>query len=267
MTLISLLSWTGRRIERPSLLLAGLLASLHCNAEPRYRLVAGMGYTVCEALTRKLNAFPTSDPPMICRQDLRQGDSTFTEPAWENMDIESNLRLVYAAEALLPMYSRPGVLPPPFDEWTRAFIERLSAGTIAPRLHQTRVWLTERGYETVVGYEPTPGACDRMLKQQGVAAVGDGMYLFVKTGSPDEPLAPIGGASWLPRQVLIYQGRVFLLGSGNNYEHRGKESMHVWSIDLAPVFAGARYDASNPQVPAFSGYVEGARCSVNLTLD
>lgn len=247
--------------------IAGLLTVVQCPAETKYRLVEGMGYTVCEAFLRNLNSFPPSDPPMICRQKLRPGDSTFTELAWENLDVERNLHLVYAAESLLPTYTRAGRSPPTYDEWLKNFRERIQKSGINPRLSRALVGLADRRVETVIGYEPEPGACERLLKKRGIAAVSDGKHMFVLTSNEETPLQEIAGASWLPRQVLVYQGRGFLLGSGNDYEHRGTESLHVWNIRLGPVVVRERYDPHNLEAPAFDGYAVMQRCSINVTLE
>ena len=41
--------------------------SRSAKAKPRYKLVAGMGYSVCERYVRMLNAFPPDAPPILTR--------------------------------------------------------------------------------------------------------------------------------------------------------------------------------------------------------
>jgi hypothetical protein len=264
MTTIARFIVAGRRwLPHGVVVLASVLLTGTGEAEPKYRLVQGKGYTVCETFLKNLNAFPRSDPPMICQQKIHPSSKGFRWPVWEDLDLQSNLPLIYAAESLLPMFTKVGTKAPEFEEWKRQFEERLKADGSNPRLRKTRLALNERGPETIIAYEPDPGHCERLLKLRSPAA--NGMHLFVMRDRPDAPLEAINGnGSWFRQHILIYKSQAFLLWSANDYEQVQDDVQLIWSIRLHTVASSRKYDPNNPAVPTFDEYVGMPRCTIHV---
>jgi uncharacterized protein YecT (DUF1311 family) len=224
---------------------------------PRYRLVAGMGYSVCEAYLKHLNAFPPDAPPMICNVRPNPKFSDITQPKWEELSVEDNLSLIYAAELLLPPYYKwqykyrePPKPFPSYEEWKAGFDARVKAGKISPRLYRTRLALNERGPETLIGYEPEPDLCEHNLHKYN-SATGDGPHIFVLNDDPEEPLKHIGVGSDLRASVLMSKGRPFFAWGAS---HNPK----TWTLELYAVFSKMRSD-----VPKEYGL--GPRCEYRFS--
>src|SRR6267142_194097 len=121
------------RLSRVFLVITTTLCAGTVIAAPRYRLVNGKGYSVCEAFLKNLNAFTEAEPPMLCEQKLHPSHPEFKIPKWEELNIDNNLQLVYAAESQLWEFTPIGQKPSPFDEWVKSFRARVTAGKAKPR--------------------------------------------------------------------------------------------------------------------------------------
>jgi hypothetical protein len=217
-------------------------------AEPRYRLINGKGYSVCEAFLKNLNAFPASEPPMVCDVKVHPTHSEFSLPDWKAMDIQRNLKIVYAAESQMPtLNGRSGIPPLPYDEWVKAFQERIRTGKATPLLRRAVLTLNSRGPETVIAYRPVTSACVSAVALYNGAAPDD--YMFVlRTGS--EPL--VERVNLMNTSLVMFKKRPYFFTSGS-------QDLKTWGIDLRYV---------SPVLPALSGtsqYVPLFRCEFRVS--
>jgi hypothetical protein len=205
-------------------------------AEPRYRLVEGKGYTVCEAFLKNLNAFPSDEPPMVCEQRVHPTHPEFTRPTWEELDIQKHLTLIYEAESLLWKFTPIGSKAKPFDEWEKAYQERIRSGEAKPRLRKAVLNLNGSGAETLIWYEPLVGSCDQELTHKGVR--GPGGHIFVQQ-STTGALQPFGGLIGTEGRtdVLLYKNtQVQFLTAGMDMDLSNPDQpTPVWKIGLHPV--------------------------------
>jgi hypothetical protein len=162
-------------------------------SEPPDRIANGNGYTVCEAFLGNLNAFPADEPAMICEQEIRQEHPEFSRPVWEDLEVSKHLRLIYNAERLLWRFTPIGTEAKPFEEWERAYHERIRIGETDPRLRRTVVTLADNE-ETLIWYEPVVNACERELDTSGLADGPGGIYSFCERRESCKPSA----ACWAP---------------------------------------------------------------------
>lgn len=203
--------------------------------KPRYRLVAGKGYSICETFLKHLNSLPTNAPPMICNirpnpayNAVTRDDWDITQPDWEALDVQENLHLIYAAEMEYPPYSvyrydQDKELPT-FEEWKADFDARISAGKIHPKLYRTRLALNEEGrVETLIGYEPEPEACERNLPKYEWSTRSGGKHIFVFNDDPEEPVKTIHGnvGSDFLLTVLRYRGKYYFAWGGGDGPKKG----------------------------------------------
>lgn len=226
--------------------------------KPRYRLAAGKGYSICETYLKHLNALPPNAPPIVCNvrpnpayNAVTRDDWDITQPEWEELDVSSNLELVYHAELQLPPYYKyqykyrePPEPFPSFEEWKADFDARIAAGKIRPRLYRTRLALNERGPETLIGYEPDPDECRRGLQIGYVS--GDGPHVFVRSDDPAEPLKVIRGAlgSDFQTTILLYRGSPY-------FAWEASEDPETWGLGLSTPFSAMDFDRPKEYVLDF----------------
>jgi hypothetical protein len=233
-------------------------------AAPRYRLTTGKGYAYCEAFLKNLNAFPATDPPMICEQKLHPSHPELSDAKWEELDIQSNLKLIYAAEGLHPMFTHVGTKQADFATWRTRFEERIASGQAKPRLRQARLTISPRGSETILAYDPGIVAeqCD-VLEKQNRAGVGSGSYLYVLRDPESAGLEPIVGVTDTETRVLRYRSKVFLVWSTGGYQSLKRsdgtiyDTKPVWTILLQTIA---------PTLSSEGFYVGGDDCRISVDL-
>jgi len=195
--------------------------------EARYRLVVGKGYSICETFLKHLNALSSDALPMVCNirpnpnyNAETRDDWDITQPVWEEMNVQKNLHLIFAAEMEYPPYSvyrhDPNKKLPIFDEWKVDFANRIKAGKLHPKIYRTQLVLNEKGgVETLIGYEPDQGRCERDIQKHDMARPG-GKHIFVYNDDPEEPLKPIRGkyGSNFLTHILSYRGRPYFAWGG-----------------------------------------------------
>ncbi len=195
---------------------------------PRYRLVEGKGYSICEAYLKHLNAFPPETPPMVCNIRPNPKFSNITQPDWEEIDVNENIHLIYAAEMQYPPFSLnrydPDKSLPTFDEWKPNFDARVRAGKIKPKLYRTRLAINKKGgIETLIGYAPDPDRCERDLQNYNSGKTR-WAHIYVLNDDPNQPMKAIGGAygSHKTTRILIYRNRPFFAwGASEDFETWG----------------------------------------------
>lgn len=198
------------------LILTGVLAVSAAHAteaekKPRYSLVEGNGYTVCEAFVKNLNAFPAEEPMMACEQKIHPSHPEFTRPTWEELDIQSNLKIIYEAERLLLHVEAK---PKPFEEWLANYQEQIKSGVAKPVLKRFIIDLNGSGPETLIWYERSPNRCTESWKAYqyiGGSNSNSGYLFILRSGSG--LLELFGGLIGNQYRVdtIIYQGRPFFI--------------------------------------------------------
>jgi hypothetical protein len=216
-------------MKQVSLILVTLLCSVAITshaAQPRYKMVAGKGYGVCEAYLKHLNAFPPTEPPMICEHKINPKFKDISEPKWEELDIASNMKLVYEADIqrqLLwvnnPATTRFNNPKPDYETWRNAFEEKLKKEHLKPRLRRTTVTIHRypnvnipgNPIVTIIAYEPDLNLCQQeKANSVGYAPDGGGAHMFVLGVDPASPLIPFNGIAAANRfQILVHRGQAF----------------------------------------------------------
>lgn len=187
-------------------LVAGCACAQEPASAPSYWLKQGVGYPVCRDFLDNLNAFPPEEPPMVCEQKIHPTHSEFGRPAWEEMDIDTNLELIRDAERLLLRFNPTRSVGPDFADWERNFRERISSGRANPRLRRAPFQVGENPEETLILYEPVADECAIGLAKDGVGG-GPGGYLFVLSTATQKLDAFVGSIGTHQRtDVLIYRG-------------------------------------------------------------
>jgi hypothetical protein len=239
----------SKQISRGMLLLAASASLSVLAAGPRYRLVNGKGYTVCEAFLKNLNAFPATERPMICEQKIHPTHLEFSLPKWEVMDVQSNLKIIYAAESqIVELYDRPGEVKPSYDKWAAAFQERIKSKSATPILRKTVVTLNSRGPETVISYSPISNRCQSDVDIYREVVNGPDDYVFVlRAGST--PM--VERVHHLPINVLFHHNKPYFVWAAS-------QDFKTWGIRLYSV---------SPVLPALSGtnnYGLQFRCEIRV---
>jgi len=178
--------------------------------KPRFSVVQGKGWSVCESYARFLNSLLADEPLPACNLKL---SPSLKEPDWQVLDVQSSLDVIYTLE--YPPYRsslNPDKPPPPFADWKAAF-ERELAGGRAPRLQRTHLALVAGGpAETVLAYEVNRNECDDEVKKSGYSHLGSGANLFLwddrrhKINDYRSALAFPPG----PVRLLIFRGAPFM---------------------------------------------------------
>lgn len=189
----------------------------------RFSLVAGNGYSVCEAYLKHLNAQPAEAPPPLCRVALSPQFKNFREPRWEALDWKTHLDWLYEMENILPPR---GVEKPAFEPWKSDYMSRVDRGELAPRLRKADVVLNSKGVETVIGYDRNPGQCE--VSQQKYFQGRGGSYYFVLIDGTPQKFDDIGGkyGTRAESHLLIYGGRA-------RFIHVSDGKPFPWEMNLA----------------------------------
>jgi len=195
---------------------------VNARATRRYRMTAGFGYTVCEAFLKNVNAFPITEPPMVCDVKIHPQHGQFKKVEWEELPIKDYVQLAYEAELQLPM-SRAS--HPSFESWSTEFLGQVDRNEIVPWLRRTRLALNERGPETLISYERDSAECAKYK-------LGGGGHIFVRREEPKVKLEPIKGAvgSDLGADILVYRGKPFF------YRTTRGSGVDDWWLGLHPVY-------------------------------
>jgi uncharacterized protein YecT (DUF1311 family) len=124
--------------------------------KPRFTVIQGKGWTVCESYARYLNSLPESTPLPLCHIPRYPDFPDLKEPDWEVLDMSSNLELVYKLEKLTsPSYHDRPV--DTFDHWKTVYEQQIKDGVASPRLRRTHLTLLDKGpVETILAYVTCP---------------------------------------------------------------------------------------------------------------
>ena len=221
-------------------------------SKPRYRIIQGKGYTVCEAFLKNLNAFPPDEPPMVCEQKIHPTHPEFSRPTWEEMDVQSNLKLIYEVEGLHWRFR--SIDAKPFEEWEKHYQERIKTGEAKPRLRKTVLDLNGSGPETLIWYEYLIGKCADDLKEFKNTSTGPGGFIVVlraATGKLEKFTGLIVSAK--QTDVLLYRGRKVLFTHALSDAELLKSGYRLkWHIGLSPVAPKLYY--GEYVVPGQCGY-------------
>lgn len=194
-----------------------LAAELHREKEtqdvaPRFQVVRGKGWSVCERYARFLNAQPPAESPPLCHLQL---SPEVKEPDWEVLDIQKHLNVIYLIEH--PPYkaaTNPDKPPPSFERWQQDFWQRQSEGQ-SPRLRRTHLALAEGGpVETILAYEADQNRCDRAVRENGYDFRGGGGGFALwneRLGKIDDYQSMLAFLPGTPSRLVLFHGRPFMV--------------------------------------------------------
>jgi hypothetical protein len=208
----------------------------------RYRLDLAKGWAACEAFLKNLNAFPASDPPMLCEQKIHPTHPEFSKPKWRDMDVQGNLRLIYDAEIQSARFTPAGNKPKPFDEWVRDYQAKIKSGAVKPILRKVVLDINGNGPETLIWYQPWPDECE-INQGKGLPGRG-GAYIFVQRTQGGK-VEPVVSLSDNPHDVFIYKGRPYFSGAGPSYRYHPPKggrpgwSEEHWRLTFQPLINGS----------------------------
>ncbi len=182
--------------------------------KPRFTVTEGKGWTVCESYAKFLNNLPVEEAYPICHLKLSPDFPDLKEPDWEEMDIPSNLELVYGIEKILSPseHDRP---VDSFDHWKTVYERQLHNGEASPRLRRTRLALLDNGpVETILAYDPDRKACERKAKEKGYIfdAIHTSLFLWDEREQKIQPYISSLAFAGLPRELLLFQRKPFTFG-------------------------------------------------------
>jgi len=174
-------------------------------SKPRFTLVQGKGWTVCERYVKALNALPANGPQPYCHQLQAPQFSDLKAPQWEILNILDHLDTVYEIERKLFAADTNPKFPATKEVWQANLERRLASHTEAPRLRRTRLALDPAGpVETILNYQPDTTQCEREVVQ--------GTYDGSRTGWTyiyDENTRRVDFAALVTwdAELLLFQGR------------------------------------------------------------
>lgn len=182
---------------------------------PRFRVTEGKGYSVCENYARFLNSLPEGEPLPLCHLKRAPDFPDLKDPDWEEMDISSNLELVYSLEKKLSpsAHDRPVNT---FEHWKSVYEQQIQKGEAAPRLRRTYLaLLPDAPIEAILAYEPDRDSCAKEVQKQGYTYDGSRTSLFV-WDEQGRHLADYGKqlAFGVPGELMLYQGKPLLFYPG-----------------------------------------------------
>jgi uncharacterized protein YecT (DUF1311 family) len=175
----------------------------------RFVVTEGKGFSICESYADFLNSLPENEPLPLCHLKRSPDFPSLKDPDWEEMDISSNLQLVYMLEKKLSpsMHNRP---VDTFDHWKDIYEQQIKSGDASPRLRRTHLaLLPDAPVETILAYEPDSEWCNRDMRRQGFAYVGVHTKLFLWNEQEqriENSRFYIGSAS----ELLLFQGKPLL---------------------------------------------------------
>jgi hypothetical protein len=199
--------------------------------------VEGKGYAVCEAFLKNLNAFPANELPMVCTPKAHPTHPEFSTPKWEEMDVQSNLKLIHAAESQLLRFTRAGAKPLSYEQWLPTFQERVKSGELKPRLSKMVLALNQLGQETLISYEPVIGECviDEKSSEQG-------RYIFVLREHAEVPLLPISSMTPDHSEILLFKGKPYFFWANGDMEQVGDGTKRIWVPGLDRISGKLTHD-------------------------
>jgi hypothetical protein len=196
----------------------------------------GKGYTVCETYLKYLNQ---SLPKLnVCDIPI---PPNFKSPDWEIMDIKSNLRLAYNAEALkFAWLATEGswYKQPDFESWKKELLQEVAEGKIIPIMKKARITPTTKGAVTILAYARDSTGCDK--KMRGVFPddksilnywmdSGYTYSILTKGGNLLEVNGALSSVTDFTHELFMYAGKpYFARASSDGVYPRGRSVEGIW---------------------------------------
>jgi len=207
--------------------LAATAPDAKSSANARYKLVAGKGYSVCEAYLKHLNALPPEEPPPTCEIKLSPQYKNFRLPDWETLDWKKHLDWVFQLEQHLyvPTPHDDALKRLSFTEWKKNYLARVESGRLKPGLRRAKVALNEHGPEIVLDYDRRLGGCGE--SPRSAYGADGGSHYFVVVGGVPAQFELIAGWRQTSHMVLFGDRAYFMLFGG---------TPGLWEADVYTVF-------------------------------
>jgi hypothetical protein len=217
------------------------------SGKPTYRLIAGKGYTVCEAYLRNLKAFRPDERAPVCAPRPHSTNKDFQEPRWEPMDILQHLAMIYRAEMSHGIYRNYPERHPPFEKWRQEFEGGMRSGAIQPSLKRARVEFRRGEPMVVVAYARNHAGCEADFARHG-ASENTGHRWFFYDESTQRLTLEEGVLGDPAGALLLFKGLAIFVG----VEATGGEislADQVTSLSSYAPITRCVYDVDDPARP------------------
>lgn len=176
----------------------------------RYKLVAGKGYSVCEAYLKHLNALSPEESPPVCKIKLSPQYKNFRFPKWEELNWKAHLDSIFQMEQHLYVATAhdEALKQLSFSEWQKSYLARVENGILKPGLRRAQVTLNERGPETMLEYDRRLGSCDETPPSPYGADSGPHYFVAIEGVPPRFELI----AGWRQTShMILFGGRAYFM--------------------------------------------------------
>jgi len=209
----------------------------------RFKLVAGQGYTVCEAYLKHLNALPKEEPPPVCEVKLSHKYRNLSLPEWEMLEWRDHLDWIHLMELNLSRQNPAddALRKLTFAEWEKTYLDRVEKGELKPRLRRTKVTLNARGPEVLFAYDQDVNRCEYGQRNYKYASGGSFIFGFVESYPAQFRTIGGHGGTALYTHMLIYQQRPYFVHV-EQHNFRWEASMYKVMPPLPPNISEASGD-------------------------
>jgi hypothetical protein len=217
---------------------------------PRFKLTAGMGYRVCEAYLKHLNAIPRDEGPPVCDLKLSPKLKNISLPDWKEIDWRQHLDWMYFMDRnwLSGIAADPKVQKQSFEEWQQQFAGQIESGERKPRLRRATVTLNEHGPETVFEYDTGKGVCTPTAPTK--RNVPGGYSYFMLREVDGKRTIELIESGW--KHLLLFENRPFFVGiSGDGTGN--PPFWHAYAYTVHPKAPEAYPGQRKYQVSPYSG--------------
>ncbi len=182
--------------------------SLADDQRPAYRLTEGMGYTVCEAYLRNLRAFGPGERDPVCNPRPHPGNKNFSEPTWQQMDVQQNLKLIYQAEITGGIYLAIRSDSRDTSNGAKPSRQR-SRPAQSPEPEARASRFRQDSPVDVVAYSRNPDGCEADFKRFGASENTGYRWFFYDEATNSLNEMPQGPEAILPAQYFSLEGTPF----------------------------------------------------------
>ncbi len=197
----------------------------------------GDGVPVCEHFVKMLNAYGAEAHPTACEVSLHPAFPEFSEPEWEDLDIQKNINLVYRIDRsinpLVESNKRRRELN--FQQWQELFEKEIAGGQSKPRLRRTTLRSSNGKPVAVFSYVRNDDCNQDVIKaHRGFSRTGGVLFMRDETNGELVHTPQILQPGW-PFGILRFSNAYYLVRTEfypPTAESPGLDYVGVYSIDL-----------------------------------